>query len=398
MAWVKEITIDGLAGRDYSVTIACDRYLNVLWGVNGCGKTSLLRIVHSALQGEPEILSRTPFKAATVTFESDGTTYSRSYEATGRSRTRKNIDSELVESVSEDVAFSRDIDVATAKRMIETREAHHWRTTPRQSKRPQSSFPHRYLPISRVASDGRAAFRTSERLTGAFDEGAIDRQFATELQQLWSECWYRESSRVALLQREGIAEILNSVVEPKEKSGQGGLPTESIDSIYTILRSFFKSQRIPFELGTLSQFGKSYRQNEALRRVAQKVVEIQSSTLEVGKPRRQIEDLISDLFSGKKQLRLGSRQIEVVADEVHIPVPHLSSGERQMVRMLVECLAIEGNCILIDEPELSMHVDWQNRLIGAMRSVNPDAQIIVATHSPEVMAEISDDHIFELVV
>ncbi len=43
-----------------------------------------------------------------------------------------------------------------------------------------------------------------------------------------------------------------------------------------------------------------------------------------------------------------------------------------------------------------MHVDWQRSLINAMRELNPEMQIIAATHSPEVMAEVSDKNIYRL--
>jgi predicted ATP-dependent endonuclease of OLD family len=55
-----------------------------------------------------------------------------------------------------------------------------------------------------------------------------------------------------------------------------------------------------------------------------------------------------------------------------------------------------ASVILIDEPELSLHVDWQRRLVPSMRLLNPLAQLIVATHSPEIMAEIPDSNVFQI--
>ena len=52
--------------------------------------------------------------------------------------------------------------------------------------------------------------------------------------------------------------------------------------------------------------------------------------------------------------------------------------------------------ILIDEPEMSMHIDWQLELVSALRQLNPKAQLIFSTHSPEIMAEIEDDKVFRL--
>ncbi|MEN8215570.1 MAG: hypothetical protein ABFS56_04190 [Pseudomonadota bacterium] len=43
-----------------------------------------------------------------------------------------------------------------------------------------------------------------------------------------------------------------------------------------------------------------------------------------------------------------------------------------------------------------MHIDWQQQLINVMTQLNPSAQIILATHSPEIMADVDDDRIFRL--
>jgi len=46
------------------------------------------------------------------------------------------------------------------------------------------------------------------------------------------------------------------------------------------------------------------------------------------------------------------------------------------------------NAILfMDEPELSLHFDWQKKLIEYIRQLNPNVQIILATHSPAIIME-----------
>jgi predicted ATP-dependent endonuclease of OLD family len=42
---------------------------------------------------------------------------------------------------------------------------------------------------------------------------------------------------------------------------------------------------------------------------------------------------------------------------------------------------------LIDEPEISLHIDWQQRLIDLIRQLNPNAQIILSTHSPALIMD-----------
>jgi predicted ATP-dependent endonuclease of OLD family len=43
-----------------------------------------------------------------------------------------------------------------------------------------------------------------------------------------------------------------------------------------------------------------------------------------------------------------------------------------------------GNIVLIDEPEISLHIDWQRKLLRKMQQQLGERQIIVCTHSPEI--------------
>jgi predicted ATP-binding protein involved in virulence len=79
-----------------------------------------------------------------------------------------------------------------------------------------------------------------------------------------------------------------------------------------------------------------------------------------------------------------------------LPLATLSSGEKQILRILVEAIGARDSAVIIDEPELSMHVDWQRQIVSAMLVVNPHCQLILATHSPEVMAHLDDHQVFEL--
>ena len=78
--------------------------------------------------------------------------------------------------------------------------------------------------------------------------------------------------------------------------------------------------------------------------------------------------------------------------EVPIALSSLSSGEKQLFILLTEALLQrERNYLFIaDEPELSLHIKWQKMIIPEMLKINPNAQIIVATHSPEVASHYPD--------
>ena len=71
---------------------------------------------------------------------------------------------------------------------------------------------------------------------------------------------------------------------------------------------------------------------------------------------------------------------------------HLSSGEKQILILLTQALLSERNPVVYvaDEPELSLHVSWQEKLLGALSLLAGRCQFIVATHSPDIVAEFGD--------
>jgi len=80
-------------------------------------------------------------------------------------------------------------------------------------------------------------------------------------------------------------------------------------------------------------------------------------------------------------------------------VPYqLSSGEKQMLAILLTVL-VEDNLpyvLFMDEPEVSLHVEWQERLIELILSLNPNVQIILTTHSPALVMNGWMDRVTEV--
>ena len=76
----------------------------------------------------------------------------------------------------------------------------------------------------------------------------------------------------------------------------------------------------------------------------------------------------------------------------------LSSGEKQLfLRTLsIKMLEPDNSIILIDEPELSLHPKWQQRIIEVYKNIGKNNQIIVATHSPHILGSVSNENIFIL--
>lgn len=65
----------------------------------------------------------------------------------------------------------------------------------------------------------------------------------------------------------------------------------------------------------------------------------------------------------------------------------LSSGERQLLYILIKTAnaSLEETVLLMDEPEISLHLTWQEKLIATIKSINDNCQLIIVTHSPAIL-------------
>ncbi|RNI02226.1 hypothetical protein EEZ25_12550 [Micromonospora aurantiaca] len=113
-------------------------------------------------------------------------------------------------------------------------------------------------------------------------------------------------------------------------------------------------------------------------------------------PRKRLQKVVNEFFGESKEVDFTYEKIQARLGEETLEPESFSSGEKQLLRILVETLVCGDNTIIIDEPEISMHIDWQRELLSTMREINPTCQIIVATHSPDIMATVSDDKIIRL--
>lgn len=132
-----------------------------------------------------------------------------------------------------------------------------------------------------------------------------------------------------------------------------------------------------------------------LLRRTNKIIEL-SGKLESDKKRifERLDDFINLLneFHDTKYFSLQDSKsggISVMKHETKIPLNQLSSGEKQLIILLTEALLQKGEetLFIADEPELSLHIEWQRRVISSIKKLNPNSQIIVATHSPEIVGK-----------
>ena len=120
---------------------------------------------------------------------------------------------------------------------------------------------------------------------------------------------------------------------------------------------------------------------------------------QISQPKKRFQDILDDLFTetGKKIIRSENEIKFSSLGEVLAPY-QLSSGEKQILVILLTVL-VEDNehyVLFMDEPEVSLHIEWQKRLIDLILELNPNVQIILTTHSPAVIMNGWIDRVTEV--
>lgn len=102
------------------------------------------------------------------------------------------------------------------------------------------------------------------------------------------------------------------------------------------------------------------------------------------------QNAVNSLFAlTHKRIEIEGSKFSVVTDNGTLPVGALSSGEMQILLILLRVFLLNGRgaVVLIDEPENSLDIDWQFDLVNLLVRLNPNAQFFIATHSPALFGD-----------
>jgi len=115
--------------------------------------------------------------------------------------------------------------------------------------------------------------------------------------------------------------------------------------------------------------------------------------------KKRFQDMVDDLFeeTGKRIVRTENEIRFTQIGEMLMPY-QLSSGEKQMLTILLTVLVEDDQpyVLFMDEPEVSLHIEWQKRLIDLILELNPNVQIILTTHSPALIMNGWTDRVTEV--
>ena len=101
--------------------------------------------------------------------------------------------------------------------------------------------------------------------------------------------------------------------------------------------------------------------------------------------------LVNECFAetGKELSNDSTKLVFTKDNAIGIYPKELSSGEKQLLIILLTVLLERGEeyILMLDEPEISMHISWQYKLIDMILQLNPNVQILLTTHSPMIFSD-----------
>ena len=115
---------------------------------------------------------------------------------------------------------------------------------------------------------------------------------------------------------------------------------------------------------------------------------IDASAEKQAEMKARIEDfrsVINGLFQEtEKHIEIEGNKFNIVSKGQILPIDALSSGEKQILLIMLRVFLLEGeeSYVLLDEPENSLDISWQYKLIDKLTKLNPNAQF--TTHSPSI--------------
>lgn len=225
----------------------------------------------------------------------------------------------------------------------------------------------------------------------------------------------------------GKSTILNKVVAPLivshgEIDNENGVKLSvheaDADTIrFDVIRSFDRplinaelTSRLDFKIVTeldLQLFTLQRRYLDYQVNLGNRIIEM----LQSGKPdapvlaqrlsesKKQFHDIVDSLFedTSKTIIRTENEIRFMQMGETLMPY-QLSSGEKQMLVILLTVLVEDHQpyVLFMDEPEVSLHIEWQKRLINIIMKLNPNVQVILTTHSPAVIMDGWTDRVTEV--
>ncbi|MDY0164492.1 AAA family ATPase [Desulfobotulus sp.] len=376
---IQSLALEGFLGQDKTIRIHFNEDINIFTGRNGSGKTTLLKLLWYVLSGNLSLaMNEIPFKKAEVKTSQYTCTLERN-RPSGRV--------EVLHHGS-GTRYLSEFLYDGEKYLLSTKD----QADTALFNMGSSLFLPTFRRIEGGFSIGRYRPGSEELLTDDIGKSlsAFSRKLSSEKHSLVSSIGTHDIENLLIKEYAARSEELNSL-----KMGYSDNFKKAIKELESYMAEFKKEFR---------KIQKRKKKNDTnllveppsispveiklLEAAKKEMEELETVTEKIMQPFNVIKEIVSSIMQ-HSGIRLGSTfTIGEAAKAIHSE--SLSAGEKQLFSFIAYNAFFQNAVILIDEPELSLHVDWQRQLFSILGKQQSSNQFIVATHSPFIYAKYPD--------
>jgi predicted ATPase len=150
----------------------------------------------------------------------------------------------------------------------------------------------------------------------------------------------------------------------------------------------FEDNFTKFLSGLSNENGKSINTKE----IKKQLKDLESKREELRRPLTILSQKIDEFFF-EKSVRI-TEEFKLGTHANLVDIENLSAGEKNFLSFLVYAISSPNGVMFIDEPELTLHMDWQRVLFPILLEIAPNTQFIVATHAATIYSNYPDRDIW----
>lgn len=366
--FVQSLEVQGFLGRSEPLRMEFNRDLNIFTGRNGAGKTMLLKLIWYMMSGNLyPALKEVRFKQAILKTD----TYRCALTRLGNVTCRVEVELADEKFVFEDI-HDDDGDVVvnaedSANDFLQDFGSSVFFPTFRRIEGGFTLTTSRSQPVS-----ANSLFRPTR------DKNDVEEALASLARKLTN----RNHTFVTSISTVDIVGLLlRRYADLSEQSSK--LQTDMSQEIIEQIRHY--------EVGGEKEKVREPVASELLAEIRERIEKTERTRESIMSPINAIQQVMFELiqYTG---IQFGGRlSFGDAASAVNSEV--LSAGEKQMMSFVAYNGFYGDSIVFIDEPELSLHVDWQRQLFPTLMKQQSSNQFIVATHSPFIFGKFPDKEI-----
>ena len=344
--------------------------LNIFTGANGSGKTTLLKLLWYLISGNLyRIFPEIPFES--VLIETDPFSLSIHRIAPNMVELNGQISGEKVSEIDNFDGVGKRFDAFNAQ-ISHAMKSSLFFPTFRRIEGGFSITPEAKVSDVRVLSGPE---RLQVSMLRFSDEVSINghkfiASISTEdLGELLTQKYADIYEEISTRQAQVLEDISKGIQNKPDKDKVSGMPQDPSAVLSAIQKVNAEREQLSKPFSVLSELSRKILRYDTIHITGRVVRGETAAGITLGK--------------GDDGITVGKAKDAISSDK-------LSSGEKQMLSFLCYNAFNQGMAVFIDEPELSLHVDWQRRLLPTLLKQGQKNQFFLATHSPFIYSKYPD--------